>query len=65
MTLAELKQFDWGGWHSGRGPGAPGDDTGLLTLDELLALVLDWNRPVKVFIETKHQIGRASCRERV
>jgi len=56
MTLAELKQFDWGAWHaSTRTIGNPGD-TGLLTLDELLRLVLDWSRPVKVFIETKHPV---------
>lgn len=56
MTLAELKQFDWGVGPGGRRPGAPVGDTGLLTLDELLALVLDWNRPIKVFIETKHPV---------
>ena len=33
----------------------PGD-TGLLTLDDLVSLVLDWNRPVKIFIETKHPV---------
>ncbi|HQJ51786.1 MAG TPA: hypothetical protein PKW05_08425, partial [Anaerolineae bacterium] len=27
---------------------------GRATLDELVRLVLDWNRPVKLFIETKH-----------
>ena len=56
MTLAELKQFDWGAWHaSARPDGNPGD-TEILTLDELLRLVLDWSRPVKVFIETKHPV---------
>ena len=28
----------------------------LLTLDALVSLVLDWNRPVKIFIETKHPV---------
>jgi glycerophosphoryl diester phosphodiesterase len=28
----------------------------LLTLDALVALVLDWHRPVKIFIETKHPV---------
>ncbi len=54
MTLAELRQFDWGTWHnSGRG-GTAG--ASVLTLDELVRLVLDWNRPVKLFIETKHPV---------
>ena len=56
MTLAELKQFDWGAWHASRDHGVASDDTGLLTLDELLAMVLDWQRPVKIFIETKHPV---------
>ncbi len=54
MTLAELRELDYGRWHSSwRDDGSAGD-TGLLTLDALLTLVLDWNRPVKIFIETKH-----------
>ena len=56
MTLAELQQFDWGAWHASRDHGVDSDDTGLLTLDELLAMVLDWRRPVKIFIETKHPV---------
>jgi glycerophosphoryl diester phosphodiesterase len=56
MTLAELQQFDWGAWHASRDHGVDADDTGLLTLDELLAMVLDWERPVKIFIETKHPV---------
>jgi len=56
MTLAELKRLDWGAWHgSWRADGTLGD-TGLLTLDALVRLVLDWNRPVKLFIETKHPV---------
>lgn len=56
MTLAELKQFDWGAGHTScRSEGDLGH-TDLLTLDELLRLVLDWSRPVKVFIETKHPV---------
>jgi glycerophosphoryl diester phosphodiesterase len=56
MTLAELKRLDWGAWHgSWRADGTLGD-TGLLTLDDLVRLVLDWNRPVKLFIETKHPV---------
>ena len=50
MTLAELKRFDWGAWHHGS------DGAELLTLDELVRLVLDWQRPVKLFVETKHPV---------
>ncbi len=56
MTLAELQRLDFGAWHSSARPGDPRAETGLLTLDDLLRLVLDWNRPVKVFIETKHPV---------
>src|SRR6202034_3229302 len=38
-------------------------DTGLLTLDALVALVLDWKRPVKIFIETKHPVRYGSLVE--
>ncbi len=56
LTLAELREFDWGAWHSSwRHDGSIGD-TSLLTLEGLLQLVLDWQRPVKVFIETKHPV---------
>ncbi|OFJ50336.1 glycerophosphodiester phosphodiesterase [Mycolicibacterium grossiae] len=52
MTLAELRDLDYGAWHPGGGAG----DTGLLTLDGLVSMVLDWQRPVKMFIETKHPV---------
>jgi glycerophosphoryl diester phosphodiesterase len=56
MTLAQLREFDYGAWHSSsNGDGGIGE-TGLLTLDDLVTLVLDWNRPVKMFIETKHPV---------
>src|SRR6201998_234022 len=56
MTLAQLRELEFGAWHgSWRADGAHGD-TGLLTLDALVALVLDWKRPVKIFIETKHPV---------
>ena len=54
MTLAELLKLDYGSWHSSSTDDGPQDNTGLLTLDDLVALVLDWKRPVKIFIETKH-----------
>ncbi|BBX28712.1 glycerophosphodiester phosphodiesterase [Mycolicibacterium alvei] len=68
MTLAELRRLDYGSWHAGgrsddddadeAAPDVEGavGDTGLLTLDDLVSLVLDWNRPVKLFIETKHPV---------
>ena len=56
MTLAELRQLEYGAWHgSWRADGTHGD-TGLLTFDALVALVLDWKRPVKIFVETKHPV---------
>lgn len=69
MTLAQLRQFDWGTWHQGltghrgftghnglAGHAGGSQVTGPLTLDELVRLVLDWKRPVKLFIETKHPV---------
>jgi glycerophosphoryl diester phosphodiesterase len=53
MTLAQLRELDFGSWH---GSGDQRVDAGLLTLDDLVSLVLDWNRPVKLFIETKHPV---------
>ena len=56
MTLEQLRELEYGAWHgSWRADGAHGD-TGLLTLDALVALVLDWHRPVKIFVETKHPV---------
>jgi len=55
-TLGQLRELDYGAWHLGSK--LDGDDwnTELLTLDALVALVLDWHRPVKIFIETKHPV---------
>ena len=72
MTLAQLSELDYGSWHGsaqtagGGEPGVDGDPdaTGLLTLDALVALVLDWNRPVKIFIETKHPVRYGALVER-
>lgn len=64
MTLTQLQELDYGARHSGwRTDGGRGD-TGLLTLDALVALVLDWNRPVKIFIETKHPVRYGALVER-
>src|SRR6202012_3395051 len=63
MTLAELSELEYGAWHdSWREDGTHGD-TSLLTLDALVSLVLDWHRPVKLFIETKHPVRYGSLVE--
>lgn len=63
MTLAELSELEYGAWHdSWREDGTHGD-TSLLTLDALVSLVLDWRRPVKLFIETKHPVRYGSLVE--
>ncbi len=68
MTLLQLQRLDYGAWHSGGQTNSPEagsiGDTGLLTLDALVALVLDWHRPVKIFIETKHPVRYGSMVER-
>ncbi len=55
MTLTQLQELDYGGVDA---------DTGLLTLDALVSLVLDWHRPVKIFIETKHPVRYGALVER-
>lgn len=69
MTLSQLQSLDFGAWHNGRPAGATtaadhDRDTGLLTLDALVAMVLDWHRPVKIFIETKHPVRYGALVER-
>ncbi len=56
MTLAQLRELEYGAWHRSWRPDGAHGDTGLLTLDALVALVMDWQRPVKIFIETKHPV---------
>ena len=63
MTLAELRGFDFGASHPSWSPDSSPQDTGLLTLEELVSLVLDWKRPVKLFIETKHPVRYGSLVE--
>ncbi|HET9874185.1 MAG TPA: glycerophosphodiester phosphodiesterase [Mycobacterium sp.] len=64
MTLAQLRELDYGSWHSTWPADGDHGDTGLLTLDALVALVLDWNRSVKIFIETKHPVRYGALVER-
>src|SRR6201997_2591415 len=63
MTLEQLRAFDYGAWHESWRPDGTHGDTGLLTLDALVRLVLDWRRPVKIFIETKHPVRYGSLVE--
>ncbi|GAA3707656.1 glycerophosphodiester phosphodiesterase [Gordonia hankookensis] len=57
MSLAELRDLDFGSWHPA------GDKASVLTLRELLSLTLDWRRPVRLFIETKHPVRYGSLVE--
>lgn len=63
LTLAQLRCFDYGAPTGDGPPAEAGGGTGLLTLDELIRLVLDWHRPVKLFIETKHPVRYGSLVE--
>ncbi|WP_343601645.1 glycerophosphodiester phosphodiesterase [Mycobacterium sp.] len=56
MTLAQLREFEYGAWHGSWRPDGAHGDSSLLTFDALVSLVLDWERPVKIFIETKHPV---------
>ncbi|AZG46896.1 glycerophosphodiester phosphodiesterase [Gordonia insulae] len=57
MTLAELRELDFGSWHES------GKKSSVLTLRELLTLTLDWRRPVRLFVETKHPVRYGSLVE--
>ena len=57
MSLAQLRELDFGSWH------ADGKPAQILTLRELLTLTLDWRRPVRLFIETKHPVRYGSLVE--
>src|SRR6202011_568490 len=63
MTLAELRELEYGAWHGSWRPDGTHGDTSLLTLEALVSLVLDWHRPVKVFVETKHPVRYGSLVE--
>lgn len=57
MTLAQLREMDFGSWHPSGTPAS------VLTLRELLTMTLDWRRPVRLFIETKHPVRYGSLVE--
>ncbi|MGL4305800.1 MAG: glycerophosphodiester phosphodiesterase family protein [Mycobacteriaceae bacterium] len=63
MTLNELNKFEYSSWHSHVGV-VDQDEAGILTLEDLVKLVLDWHRPVKLFIETKHPVRYGSLVEK-
>src|ERR1700754_2273390 len=63
MTLAQLRELEYGAWHDSWRPDGTHGDTSLLTLDDLLSLVLDWNRPVILFVETNHPVRYGSLVE--
>lgn len=56
MSLAQLREHDFGSWYGGT-------PASVLTLEELLTLALDWRRPVRLFIETKHPVRQGSLVE--
>ena len=60
LTLAELRQLDWGRW--GRWQG--GEPAGLLTARELFELVAAAGRRVEIAVETKHPSQPAGRVER-
>ncbi len=57
MTLAELRALDFGGWHPSRDLGDAQGDTGILTLERLIELVQNQDRPVTLFVEVKEHSG--------
>src|SRR6201992_2083145 len=63
VALAPLRELEYGAWHDSWRPDGTHGDTSLLTLDALVSLVLDWHRPVKLFIETKHPVRDGSPAE--
>lgn len=50
-TLADLQRLDFGSWHPRHQRDSPAR---VLTLDRLLATVVEYNRPLRLLIETKH-----------
>jgi glycerophosphoryl diester phosphodiesterase len=66
MTLAQLREFDYGTKHSSARLGDDQGDTGLVLWEELLGLVHDHPRPTVAVIETKRTpYGAAVERELV
>jgi glycerophosphoryl diester phosphodiesterase len=57
LTLAELQRFDFGSWHGGQ-------PASVLVFNELLALIHDAGRPVRLLVEAKHPTRYAGLVER-
>ncbi len=69
LELADLAQLDFAAWRNGslldEAPEVPDRDaSGILTLERLLALVVDAGRRVELAIETKHPTRYAGAVER-
>lgn len=73
LELADLAELDFGSWHSDPAAGLDGDGdpeepdrdrTGVLTLDRLVDVVLNVDRPVGLAIEAKHPTRYAGLVER-
>ncbi|HEY3506783.1 MAG TPA: glycerophosphodiester phosphodiesterase family protein [Actinocatenispora sp.] len=72
FALDELSELDFGSWHPGLpesaddlvDPGATPERRGVLTFAELLALVVDAPRPLRLLVETKHPTRYAGLVER-
>lgn len=70
-TLAELRKLDFASWHgrpkrSGsrrRTAATPTGGRGVLTFEELLGLVVDADRGLRLFVETKHPVRYAGLVE--
>lgn len=55
LTLDELERHDFGSWWNAPGADAPADEhQRVLTLDRLLRLIKEADRPIGLSIETKH-----------
>ncbi len=49
LTLSQLRKLDFASWHEG-----PGNTAGVLTLQALLELIADTDRPLHLLVEAKH-----------
>ena len=54
QTLSQLQRHDFSSWHGGEEPDMDPERDTVLTLARLLELVLSYDRPIRLLIETKH-----------
>lgn len=65
MDLADLAELDFGSWKGELRSGQPDPDRrSVLTLDALLAYLVDCGRPIELAVETKHPTRYAGLVER-